>query len=122
MSIVMHKKVAETPLECLHRLRVIKPELSELPMTYAGRFGPMADGVLLVLVGEECKHKEDFLGLDKEYVCEILWGVATDTYDILGKIIKAREYPNRGMLAPNLGTIPEILKSYVGKRQQEFPP
>ena len=59
-------------------------------MTYAGRLDPMASGVLLVLAGEETKNKDKYLGLDKEYDFEILFGFATDTYDILGKVIKAR--------------------------------
>ena len=109
----MNKKVGETPLACLDRLRLEKPELAGEPMTYAGRLDPMADGLLLVLVGEECKHREDFLGLDKEYITEILWGVATDTYDILGKIIDQKTVQEF--------KIPDLQK-FVGKHQQKFPP
>jgi tRNA pseudouridine55 synthase len=61
-------------------------ELEFLPMTYAGRLDPMAEGLLLVLVGEECKEKDKYLGLDKEYEIEVLFGVKTDTGDVLGII------------------------------------
>ena len=36
------------------------------------------------------KNKEKYLGLDKEYEFEILWGFETDTHDILGILSKDR--------------------------------
>lgn len=55
-------------------------------MTYAGRLDPLASGELLVLTGEECKQKDKYLGLDKTYRVKILFGVATDTHDVLGVV------------------------------------
>ncbi|MEI6479029.1 MAG: hypothetical protein WCO18_01925 [bacterium] len=69
------------------------PAYKDLPMTYAGRLDPMAEGLLLVLVGEECKKKEDYLYLSKEYEVEVLFGFETDTSDILGKVTKTVNYP-----------------------------
>ncbi len=80
----LYKKEGETPLETIEGFKKENPEYSEQKMTYAGRLDPMAEGVLIVLVGEECKNKDKYLGLDKEYEFEILWGFETDTYDILG--------------------------------------
>ena len=53
-------------------------------MTYAGRLDPLAEGLLLVLTGGECKNKSDYLGWDKEYEVEFLVGVSTDSGDVLG--------------------------------------
>jgi tRNA pseudouridine55 synthase len=80
----LYKKEGETPLETIERFKMDNSEYSREKMTYAGRLDPMAEGVLIVLVGDECKNKDKYLGLDKEYEFEILWGVDTDTYDILG--------------------------------------
>jgi tRNA pseudouridine55 synthase len=44
----------------------------------------MASGALLVLLGEECKRREEYIGLDKEYEVEVVLGAATDTGDALG--------------------------------------
>lgn len=118
MPVVMNKKIGETPLQCLDRLRIEQPELADLPMTYAGRLDPMAGGVLLVLVGEECRHREDFLGLEKEYVCDILWGFETDTYDILGKVTRFAKDSGKF----DFKNLPELLQKIVGKHQQKFPP
>lgn len=118
MPIVMYKKRGETPLQTLDRLRIEQPQLKAEAMTYAGRLDPMAEGVLLVLVGEECKKKEEFLSLDKEYVCEILWGVSTDTYDVLGQIINTKKIEETDFFAiKNFD-----FQQFVGKFQQEFPP
>ena len=111
----LQKLVGETPLECLERFRAENPEYKDLPMTYAGRLDPMAEGVLLMLVGDECKNKEKYLGLDKEYEVEVLFGFETDTYDILGKIEKTGESKN---ISKDLFS---ILQSFVGKFTQEYP-
>jgi tRNA pseudouridine(55) synthase len=112
----VHKKWGETPLECLERLRIEEGIASDVPMTYAGRLDPAAEGLLLILVGEECKKKDEYTKLDKTYVAEIVFGVSTDSYDLLGM--------------PTLGTsggvsreaVENYLKSIVGKHTQKYPP
>jgi len=84
--IVVHKNIGETPLECLERTRLLKGIATDVSMTYAGRLDPLACGKLLILVGDECKEKEKYIGLDKEYEIEVLFGVKTDTGDALGLI------------------------------------
>jgi tRNA pseudouridine55 synthase len=88
-AVIIWKEVGETPLEALERFRAEeisrgRVELANVPMTYAGRLDPMAEGELLILMGEECKKKEKYLGLDKEYIVEVIFGIETDTYDALG--------------------------------------
>lgn len=102
------KNLGETPLECLERFRSENTEYANEKMTYAGRLDPMAEGLLIALVGEECKKKDEYLDLDKEYVFEVLFGFQSDTYDILGipKIAEKKDLD---------------IKSFVGKRVQEYP-
>jgi tRNA pseudouridine55 synthase len=114
--LTLYKNKGETPLECLNRFKQNNPEYSEDKMTYAGRLDPLAEGLLLVLVGEECKNKEKYLGLDKEYEVDILFGFSTDTHDVLGKVI--------GVVKDNLEVQPpseEVLQSFVGKFSQKYP-
>jgi tRNA pseudouridine(55) synthase len=82
--IVLEKRVGYTPLAELNMLKVRQPELAHIPMTYAGRLDPMASGKLLVLLGEECKRRKWYDGLQKEYAFEVVLGVSTDTGDGLG--------------------------------------
>lgn len=109
---LINKKVGETPLEALENLRTGKGIADGIPMTYAGRLDPLAEGLLIILVGEECKDKERYLGLDKVYETEIILGLQTDTYDIMG-------LPKRARMLENLD---QKLVSYVGKQNQTYPP
>jgi tRNA pseudouridine55 synthase len=112
----LHKKVGETPLECLENFRVQNPEYSNLPMTYAGRLDPMASGELLILVGDKCKNREKYLGLDKTYRVKILFGVTTDTYDILGLV--SGKYVATENIKEKLT---KILSKFTGKFLQDYP-
>ena len=81
---LIDKEVGETPLQALERFRTTDPALAGVPMTYAGRLDPMASGQLLILIGDECRHRENYDSLDKTYEFEILLGVESDTGDTLG--------------------------------------
>ena len=52
----------------------------------------MATGVLIMGVGKGTKRLQGFLGCTKTYETTIIFGAATDTYDVLGKIIRRAEY------------------------------
>ncbi len=82
--LVLRKQVGQTPLQVVEAYKYAHPEYQDVPMAYAGRLDPMASGLLLVLVGDECKLQEHYHGLDKEYVFEVLFGVESDTADVLG--------------------------------------
>ena len=108
MITVIHKKLGETPLEAIERFRSEKGIDGQTPMTYAGRLDPMAEGLLIVLTGEDCKRKTDFNHLDKEYEIEVILGVQSDSYDVLGLVKKAE--------------IKEFnLNAFVRKFTQEYP-
>lgn len=80
----LYKQIGETPLQALKRLRRQQPELKGERLSYAGRLDPMAAGILPVLVGEENDRREEFLSAKKRYVFTVLFGVQTDTFDLLG--------------------------------------
>jgi tRNA pseudouridine55 synthase len=116
---ILNKKEGETPLEALEILRSKQKKYKDVKMTYAGRLDPMASGLMIVLLGEETKNKEKYLKLGKEYDFEILFGFATDTYDILGKVTshKAAQCSQE-----ELGEmIKKSLKYFKGKFTQKYP-
>lgn len=82
--VIIEKAIGETPLAALERYRSTVPALKDVPMAYAGRLDPMASGKLLILIGEECKHQQEYHALDKEYQFEVLFGASSDTGDVLG--------------------------------------
>lgn len=82
----IEKQVGETPLIALERFRAAHPALTDVPIAYAGRLDPMASGTLLLLLGEECKQQACYHALDKQYEFSTLFGVTSDTGDILGRL------------------------------------
>lgn len=82
----IEKLIGETPLQATERLRIESNLPKNIPLSYAGRLDPMASGKLLVLIGEECKQQEMYHALDKEYEFSILFGISSDSGDILGII------------------------------------
>jgi len=112
----IYKQRGETPLECIQRFARAKAELKGQKMTYLGRLDPLAEGVLLMASGEDVKRKEEFLGLDKEYDFISLFGFATDTYDILGKIMRVEKF---GELLEN--DVRRVAMIYEGEREQKYP-
>ena len=119
--IVLNKKEGETPLESLEKFRRKNKEYKDLSMTYAGRLDPMASGILLILIGDEIKKKEKYLNLKKEYEFEILFGFATDAYDILGKVIKNTQGNPVCKRSDLEEIIKDNLKYFTGKFKQRYP-
>jgi len=115
----LYKPLGMTPLEAIGRFREQNPEYKDVPMTYAGRLDPMAEGVLLVLAGDEVHKRDEYLKLDKEYEAEILFGFETDTYDILGLPKKTVGYGISDSLKEDLD---EIIQKYVGDFTFQIPP
>ena len=142
----LYKQAGETPLECILRFKKNNPEYDGISMTYAGRLDPLAEGVLLVLTGKEVHRKEEFLNLKKEYEVDVLFGVGTDTFDVMGvvdkfnnslgchpRVLPGIQVQNSGLGFP-LSTarmtegriddntdVEEVLKNFIGKNIFEYP-
>jgi tRNA pseudouridine55 synthase len=97
----LYKPLGKTPLETIEMFKEQNPQFKEIKLGYAGRLDPMAEGVLLVLAGDELKNQKKYWALDKEYEAEILLGTETDTFDILGMSKMSKfsianyQFPNR---------------------------
>lgn len=113
----LYKKMGETPRERLERLRTERPHYAHEVLSYAGRLDPMAEGVLLALVGSANKRRDAYLDLDKEYVLDIMFGFATDTYDILGRVMDTGDAADITRDAVRKG-----LNEFRGHISQQYPP
>jgi tRNA pseudouridine55 synthase len=117
----VNKQLGETPLACLERIRYENMISSDVPMTYAGRLDPMAEGLMIILEGDECKDKEKYTRLDKTYEFGILVGFETDTYDLLGLVTEKENGSVIPDLIRNLEGLQDVLNSFVGKQAQSYP-
>ena len=120
MSVIpWNKQYGETLTQTLERFRLTYPEYSEARVTYAGRLDPLAHGLMLLLTGEDVYHKESYLKLDKVYEVDVLFGMTTDTYDILGMIDDTVPH-NEFVL--NETTVSTVVETCIGTGYQTYPP
>ena len=91
-------------------------------LTYAGRLDPLAEGVMILIDGTEQEKKQEILALPKVYDLSILFGFSSDTYDVLG-ITKADKeaWTNIDSLLQK-DKLEAVLQSYIGKKNQTYPP
>jgi len=113
----LYKNLGETPRERLERLRKERPDCEFEVLSYAGRLDPMAEGVLLCLVGSANRRREEYLDLSKEYTLDVLFGFSTDTYDILGRVI---DFGDTGKITRKV--VEKGLTEFRGKLEQNYPP
>jgi tRNA pseudouridine(55) synthase len=112
---LLYKQLGETPNQCLTRFKMANQEFFSVPMTYAGRLDPLAEGLLLVLSGDTIYEKDTYLDLKKTYEFEMLWGFSTDTLDVLGVV------SNKEISVPTTLEIKKSLETFLGKFEQKYP-
>ena len=121
--VLVYKKAGQTPLEAISEAKNTYPEWRHLPVTYAGRLDPLAEGALLLLAGDECLKKDEYLALPKEYELSILFGFATDTYDLMGKIVyisKDNSFLGHGYFSAEKFLVFAPSRSQVTKKELSF--
>lgn len=116
----IYKPIGMTPLELITNLRLVYPQYKDNKITYAGRLDPMAHGVMILLIDDAINKKDEYLNLEKEYIFEALFGIETDTYDILGLItnVYLPEINNTYIQDKVLSYIEKLPKKFI----QTYPP
>ncbi len=115
-TLILYKEIGKTPLQALEQFRQENDDYKDQKLGYAGRLDPMAEGLLLILIGDENKKRKEYERLDKTYEFEVLFGTSTDSYDVMGKIKKF------GEARIDEKEINKLIKLYKGKMMQEYPP
>lgn len=111
--ILAYKKIGQTPLDVVKDLR----KNNSLTLSYAGRLDPMAEGLLLILEGDENKKRREYEHFDKEYIFEAIIGIKTDSYDLLGiptlgKVISATDEEIKSFIEKNTGQVTQRYPAY----------
>jgi tRNA pseudouridine55 synthase len=109
----LHKPLGWTSYDVVNW---VKRRCDTRKVGHAGTLDPAAEGLLLVAVGREyTKQLEQLTGQEKEYVCEITFGIVTDSGDSEGKILSRQ---NANIEKNKLQT---VLNSFIGKQKQTPP-
>ncbi|MFO0704286.1 MAG: hypothetical protein U0525_06255, partial [Patescibacteria group bacterium] len=113
--ILVDKPIGATPLECVKFIKQENEKITNTRIGYAGRLDPMASGLLLLLIGEENKNKVKYENLSKEYIVEVLFGLSTDSQDLMGLITGFDSNAKDQMISNDL------IQSFVGTTKMQYP-
>ena len=102
--IVINKLINWTSRDVVNKLNKL---LNTKKIGHTGTLDPIAEGVLVCLVGKYTKLGNLLTSIDKEYVAEIKLGLKTDTLDITGEVIEQKEF--------------QVTKDQIAKVFKEFP-
>ena len=97
-------------------VNIISKHFKTKKVGHFGTLDPLATGVLVVGIGCFTKLGNVLVSDDKEYVCDVLVGSATDTYDVTGNIISER--PTDKL---DFNYLKDVLNSFIGTYEQEVP-
>lgn len=83
--VLINKEAGMTSHDVVFSLRKI---IKDKQVGHIGTLDPMAEGLLVCLVGESVKLSDYLMGSDKKYRLTLKLGVETDTWDITGNVLK----------------------------------
>lgn len=108
----VYKEQGYTSFDVVAKLRGI---LKQKKIGHTGTLDPMAEGVLLVCLGQATKLSEMLIDKDKTYRCVMLLGKTTDTEDVTGKVLAETAD------IPDEASVIEAVNSFIGTYGQ-IPP
>lgn len=99
-----------------HQLAKIVGIKNNQKATHTGTLDPMAEGVLVVLTGEDRLRKSELSDVHKAYKFEILWGIETDSIDSLGLVINHNQ-----VSLDQVKDLQNCLDDFIGPQYQTLP-
>ena len=112
MPVYLNKPKGMTPAELVKNYK--RNHNISTKVCFAGRLDPMAHGAMILLIGDECKRMNEYCNLSKIYEFTIVLGFSSDTFDLLGKVLKYNT---------NFSEVPKLnLTKFTGAFFQKYPP
>lgn len=108
----IYKPKGITSFDVIFKLRKI---LNIKKIGHTGTLDPLAEGVLIVAIGEATKLIEFMMKHEKAYSAEIILGFESNTYDAEGELKKA------GSQKPDFDEVQAALKAFEGEVDQAPP-
>lgn len=97
-------------------VNIISKQFKTKKVGHFGTLDPLATGVLVIGVGAFTKLGNILEHDDKEYICEVLVGKSTDTYDVLGEVVEEVKIDNI-----DKDLLRDVLYKFKKKYLQEVP-
>ena len=102
-----------------HKITKRVSELYEQRATHTGTLDPMAEGVIVALLGEARFKKQELSAWKKTYEFEIVFGLRTDSFDAMGLLKEEKNVTTS--LAQLKSKLEETLPTFIGEYEQEVP-
>lgn len=96
-------------------VQIVKKNLGVEKAGHTGTLDPLAQGLLIILLGRATKLFEKFLDLAKEYSAQVLLGVATLSYDADSQVVAVK---NKDVTAKEVA---RAIKKFQGEILQKPP-
>ncbi|KAF5122603.1 tRNA pseudouridine synthase 4 [Metarhizium anisopliae] len=96
--------------------RKAEKKASQVKIGHGGTLDPLATGVLILGIGSGTKVLSQFLDCTKTYETTVVFGVSTDTYDRVGRVLSRKGYDH-----VTRELVEKELESFRGK-QTQIPP
>lgn len=97
-------------------IRLLRKKFGVKKMGHAGTLDPFATGLLIVGVGEGTKRLNEYMGLPKTYLMDVLLGRRTETGDPEGTVLEEKEV---GQIDESL--LKKVLKEMEGEIELPIP-
>lgn len=120
--ILINKPRGKTSFWVVKQIKRIFPKEK---VGHAGTLDPLAEGLLVVLVGEATKQQGEIMAYEKEYQAEMVLGLESETYDQEGELYFPSSF---SILLPRLRGLNKekivnlIEREFQGEINQVVPP
>lgn len=112
--LILNKPSGPTSAACLNTIR---RELDQGRIGHGGTLDPMAQGVLIVLLGHGTKFAPYLTSGEKTYQGQLRLGQTTDTYDAEGTIVEEKTFDHLSR-----EQVQEAVLDWMNQTTQEVPP
>lgn len=116
LMLIVYKPEGWTPNQLIDYIKSTYLQYKDSKISFAGRLDPMARGLTILLIDDECKKQDTYIAKKKTYQSKLLLGVNTDTSDVLGIPTIIHQNGNLDNIE-----IETTIKSFIGKQNQDFP-
>ena len=116
-TILIDKPADMTSFGVVARVRrlLTQQQGKKVKVGHTGTLDPFATGLMIIVVGKECKNAEHYSKLDKVYEATIRLGQSSTTGDPEGEITDVRDK------VPTQKEVEEVLEKFVGTITQRPP-
>jgi tRNA pseudouridine55 synthase len=97
------------------RRKLSTDEGKKVKVGHTGTLDPFASGLMIIVVGNECKHAGMYTKLDKVYEATCVLGQVSSTGDPEGELTTTSEH------VPSIEAIQQVLRRFTGNIRQRPP-